>query len=66
MDTDIETQKDFTASGLAKLAGLDKSYVCRLCRLGVIPATKLTTTMWIIKHEDALNWLSERTLTQDK
>jgi excisionase family DNA binding protein len=48
-----------TASDLAKMANVDFSYICRLCRTGRIPAIKHGPA-WLIRREDALAWLASR------
>ena len=52
--------KDFTATTLAAAAGVDKSYVARLCRQGIIPAVKLSPTIWLIHYADGSAWLAQR------
>ena len=57
-------QNDFTAASLAKLAGVSRVYVARLCREGKIPAKKYAT-VWIISREDGQRWLEARRATPD-
>jgi excisionase family DNA binding protein len=54
-----ESRKPFTASGLAREAGVHHSYVTHLVREGVIPAMKIGNA-WIIQREDGLAWIAER------
>lgn len=58
MDKQSE-QTAFTASSLAEVAGIDKSYIARLCRQGKIPAQKLGP-VWLIRYEDGAAWLEQR------
>lgn len=60
-----DESKLYSASDLAKRAGVSPSYVARLCRTGKLPATRLGGT-WIIRAEDAERWLAERTEHQAK
>jgi len=55
--------KPYTATSLAKEAGIDFSYVARLCRQEKIPAFKLGNT-WIISFEDGQAWLTDREAKQ--
>lgn len=55
-----ETQRDFTASSLAKAAGVHKTYVARLCKAGIIPAVKVAEAVWLIRYEDGAAWLAAR------
>lgn len=59
-----ETRRDFTASSLAAAAGVDKSYIARLCRQGIIPAVKLSPMVWLIRYEDGAAWLAARKAKQ--
>jgi len=53
------TWQPFTASSLAQAAGVTRSYIARLCRLGELRCTK-AGSVWIIQPEDALRWLDSR------
>lgn len=57
-----ETQ-DFTAYSLAQAAGIDYSYVARLCRQGRIPARKFGHA-WLIRYEVGQRWIEEREARQ--
>jgi len=61
-----ETRRDFTAASLAKAAGIDRSYVARLCRQRIIPAVKVAPTAWVIRYEDGAAWLEARKAKPDK
>lgn len=63
MDKQSE-QTAFTASSLAEAAGIDKSYIARLCRQGKIPAIKLNPQTWLIRYEDGAAWLEQRKTKQ--
>jgi len=58
-------QIDFTASSLAEAAGVDNSYIARLCRQGKIPAIKLNPQTWLIRYEDGAAWLEARQAKQE-
>lgn len=49
----------YTASDLAKVAGISPAYVARLCRTGKLAATRLGRT-WVIRAKDAEAWLATR------
>lgn len=49
----------YTATTLAKEAGLSGSHVARLCREGEIEANKVGS-VWIIQPEVAREWLQRR------
>ena len=62
MTTDTPKQ-DYTAKDLAAEAGIDFSYIARLCRLGKLPCRRLGR-YWLISREDAQHWLEERKAKQ--
>ena len=49
----------YTASTLARAAGVSTSYVARLCRLGTLPCRRLNS-VWLIRFEDGATWLKGR------
>ena len=51
---------DELSYGLAKAAGVHKTYVARLCKAGIIPAVKVAGAVWLIRREDGLAWLAVR------
>jgi excisionase family DNA binding protein len=51
--------KPYTASELARKAGVTPGYVARLCRKGSLEATKVGG-VWIISPEVAQRWLEKR------
>lgn len=59
-----ETKPDFTATSLAKAAGVHKTYVARLCKAGIIPAVKIAGAVWVIRYEDGAAWLAARKAKQ--
>jgi excisionase family DNA binding protein len=56
--------EDFTASSLAKAAGVHYTYIARLCRQGRIPARKFGP-VWLIHYEDGVAWLEARQVKQE-
>ena len=59
MDNKTQEQ-DWTASSLARAAGVGADYVARLCRNGKIPAVKVGNAVWVITNKDGLAWLALR------
>ncbi len=53
-------ERPFTATSLASAAGVDPSYIARLCRQGKIEATKFGSS-WMIPYEEGRRWLERRT-----
>ncbi len=54
-----DEQTVYTASSLADEAGVNVTYVARLCRLGKIRAEKVGP-IWLIQREEARAWLERR------
>ena len=59
-----ETPKIYSASDLARAAGVTPGYIARLINAGKIPATKLGTT-WIIQARDAEEWLAKHSKSRN-
>lgn len=57
--SDNDKQQDYTATDLAKAAGVHFTYTARLCRKGKLPCRRLGR-YWIISFEDGQKWLEER------
>ena len=59
MESKNALQPAWTATSLAQAAGIDRSYVSRLCRQGKIVAQKFGQA-WMIPYEEGQRWLNER------
>lgn len=57
--------KPYTASTLAKKAGVSKSYVARLCRRDKLPALKVGGA-WLILREVGDEWIENRERRQQE
>lgn len=57
--TDTEPGEYYTATSLARAAGVHITYTARLCRAGIIPAQRLGNA-WLILEADARAWLAQR------
>lgn len=60
MESESEHLQAWTATSLAQAAGVDSSYIARLCRQGKIAAQKFGQA-WMIPYAEGRRWLDERT-----
>jgi len=59
MELETEQVYAWTATSLASVAGVDSSYIARLCRRGKIAAQKFGQA-WMIPFAEGQRWLNER------
>ena len=60
MESEVSPKLAWTATSLASAAGVDSSYIARLCRRGKIVAQKFGQA-WMIPYEEGQRWLTEHT-----
>ena len=60
MESEASQGYAWTATSLAAAAGVDSSYIARLCRQGKIAAQKFGQA-WMIPYTEGQRWLDERT-----